>query len=84
MLRNLDLFARDHAGLPPATVLTAGFDPLRDEGREYAYRLDAAGVSVEHHEYERMIHGFVTLLDRIDDARDGVETVATDLRTSLE
>jgi acetyl esterase len=78
------LLARDHSGLPPATVLTAGFDMLRDEGREYADRLESAGVPVEAVEYEGMIHGFVSLLGQLDAARDAVETVGEELRTSLE
>lgn len=48
--------ARDLSGLPPATVVTAGFDPLRDEGIEYAERLDAAGVRVEHCHYPDLPH----------------------------
>jgi acetyl esterase len=76
------LLARDYSDLPPATVLTAGFDPLRDEGREYAERLDAAGVPVEHHEYEGMIHGFVNLLDQLDDAREAIDTIGEELWNS--
>lgn len=81
---NLALLARDLSELPPATVLTAGFDPLRDEGPEYADRLELAGVPVEHHEYEGMIHGFVYLLDQLAAARDGLETVSEELRTALQ
>jgi len=49
------------AGLPPAFIRTAGFDPLKDQGRAYAERLRAAGVSVDFAEYPRFIHGFYSM-----------------------
>jgi acetyl esterase len=55
------LLAPDLSKLPPAFVLTAGFDPLRDEGDAYAVRLARSGIVVEHRCYQDMIHGFVSL-----------------------
>jgi len=54
--------AGDLHDLPPGTVVTAGFDPLRDEGIAYAEKLGQAGVEVEHRNYDDVIHGFLTML----------------------
>jgi acetyl esterase len=78
--------AADLSGLPPATVLTAGFDPLRDGGKRYAERLVADGVAVRYENYEDMIHGFATALysGGIDRAHEAVARVADDLNDAFE
>jgi acetyl esterase len=60
-LRLSPLLAKDFAGLPPAFVLTAGYDPLRDEGRAYADRLIEAGIKTTYTNYPGTIHGFFSL-----------------------
>lgn len=60
-LRLSPLLARDFSNLPPAFVLTAGYDPLRDEGRAYADRLIDAGVKTTYVNYPGTIHGFFSL-----------------------
>ncbi|HXJ77150.1 MAG TPA: alpha/beta hydrolase [Candidatus Methylomirabilis sp.] len=64
-LRASPLRAADLKGQPPAMVVTAGFDPLRDEGLAYADRLRAAGVDVVYREYPGQIHAFVSLTKAI-------------------
>jgi len=59
--RAIPALYEDYTGLPPALVVTAGHDPLRDEGAEYAERLAAAGVPVEYECCEGTIHGFMNM-----------------------
>ena len=54
--------AQSHEGLPPAVVVTAGFDVLQSEGASYARRLRSANVSVVHRDYPGVFHGFLTIM----------------------
>jgi acetyl esterase len=77
------LLARDLSGLPPAYLVTAGFDPLRDEGKAYADKLDAAGVPVTYVNYPGMVHGFFSFRSLVPKAREAVAAAAAAVRTAL-
>jgi acetyl esterase len=70
------LLAPDLRGLPPALIITAECDPLRDEGEAYAKRLEEAGVPVTCTRYEGMIHPFFSLSGAIPQAFDAIQQVA--------
>ena len=76
-------WANSHAGLPPAFVLTAGYDPLRDEGLMYADALSKAGVSTQYVCFERQIHGFITMGRVMQEANTAVSMCAQVLRSQL-
>jgi acetyl esterase len=75
------LRARDHSRLPPAYIVTAGFDPLLDEGRAYADRLSQAGVSVVYECFEGQMHGFLPMGGVIAAARHAQYRIGQMLRT---
>ena len=77
------LLHEDLANLPPALVLTAGFDPLRDEGKAYAERLTAAGNRASYVCFDRQIHGFVTMGKLLDEANTAVALCAAELRRAF-
>jgi len=77
------LRASDLEGLPPALVYTAGFDPLRDEGQEYAEKMREAGVKVVHSEFDSLIHGFVGMRGAIHAAARAMDDMVAGLRHEL-
>ncbi|MDH4095376.1 MAG: alpha/beta hydrolase [Betaproteobacteria bacterium] len=77
------LLARSLAGLPPAYVITAGYDPLLDEGREYAERMAKEGVDVSYREYADMIHGFILFGGVLDTANAAVQECCEKLRNAF-
>ncbi len=74
------LLAKSLAKLPPAYVLTAGFDPLVDEGKEYADRMQKEGVAVEYKNYADMVHGFITMGRVLDTANAALAECARALK----
>jgi acetyl esterase len=78
------LLANTLAGLPPAYVLTAGYDPLVDEGRAYAERLSSSGVKAEYRDYPDMVHGFLLMGGVLDTAREAVTACCAALRGAFE
>jgi len=74
----------DLTGLPPALIITADLDPLRDEGESYARRLRTAGVDVIYTCYGGTIHGFVKRYREIDKGRAAISQVATTVRLALQ
>jgi acetyl esterase len=76
------LRAEDLSALPAATVITAEFDPLRDEGEAYARRLEKAGVPTHLARYDGVIHGFVSMYEVIDKGREALDLGCRRLRES--
>jgi acetyl esterase len=78
------LRAKDHAGLAPAIVCTAWFDPLRDEGIAYAAALETADVPTKHHPGEGLIHGYFGMNEASEAARIEAQRVRADFKALLE
>lgn len=73
----------DVSGTPPALVITAGYDPLKDEGRDFAARLNAAGVKAIHKEYPDMVHDFLIMGDVSPAIDAAAHETADALKTAL-
>lgn len=72
--------ARGLSGLPPALLIGAGRDPLRDDARNYARRLDADGVQVSHVEYAGVVHGFLNFCGVLSAGDHALDVIAAELR----
>ena len=78
------LVAKDLSGLPPALVITAEFDPLRDEGEAYARKLQEAGVPTTCSRYDGMIHGFFGMPAVFDKGEQAVAEASMALKRVFE
>jgi acetyl esterase len=77
------LLAKSLAGLPPAFVITAGYDPLVDEGRAYAERLAREGTEVAYRQYDDMVHGFLLFGGVLDSANAALNECSAALRRAF-
>ena len=73
-------FTEDLSGQPPALIMTAGFDPLRDEGKAYHEALQAAGVASEYVQYDGMIHAFINMAGVLPEGATSMELCGNRLK----
>lgn len=78
------LLAKDFFGLAPAYIATAEFDPLHDDGAQYAEKLRATGVSVTHVDYPGMVHDFIFLHAVVPQAVEATKAAAAALKAALK
>lgn len=78
------LLEPDLVGMPPTLIITAGFDPLRDEGAKYAARLRQCGVYTDYRCFEATIHGFMSFSRALSVGREGLEFAGRWLRVRLD
>ncbi|MCI0787466.1 MAG: alpha/beta hydrolase [Chloroflexi bacterium] len=77
------MMAEDLSGLPPALVITAEYDPLRDEGEAYAHKLEAAGVPTHCTRYDGMMHGFFGASAVLDKGKQAIDEASRELRAAF-
>jgi acetyl esterase len=77
------LRAPNLSNLPPALIITAEYDPLRDEGQAYGKRLQDAGVTVMLSHYPGMIHAFIRMTARLDKAKQALDEIAGTLNDAF-
>jgi acetyl esterase len=78
------IFADDLSGLPPALIITAEHDTLRDEGKAYADRLASSGVPMKYSCYSGMIHGFLQMTGLVDEAQQAIDEIAAFTRATAD
>ena len=78
------IFADDLSGLPPALIITAEHDTLRDEGKAYADRLESSGVPTQYRCYSGMIHGFLQMAGLVDEAQQAIDEISRFARLDVE